>query len=71
MPTDSTVSDSIPVTTAPVNPTEPVKDALAPVVIVEDKGGSDILVSAYPAEGTKAEEYQFAVNGVDNISIDK
>ena len=64
MPTDSTAGDTTPASTAPVNPTEPVKDALAPVVIVEAKGGSDILVSAYPAEGEKAEEYQFAVNGV-------
>lgn len=52
------------VSTAPANPTEPVKDALAPVVIVETKGDCNILVSAYPAEGTKAEEYRFAVNGV-------
>ncbi len=63
-PTDSTVSESIPVSTAPANPTEPVKDALAPIVIVETKSDCNILVSAYPAEGTKAEEYQFAVNGV-------
>lgn len=52
------------VSTAPANPTEPVKDALAPIVIVETKSDCNILVSAYPAEGTKAEEYQFAVNGV-------
>lgn len=69
IPATTATSAVEPTITTDVNPTEttataPVKDELAPVVIIEKQSNGTLLVSAYPAEGAEASEYKFAVNGV-------
>lgn len=45
-------------------PTEPVKDELAPIIIIEETDEAYFLVDAYAADGAEDVEFKFAINGV-------
>lgn len=67
IPTKPVTIPTTPVVTEPkesTTVTDPAKDELEPVIIVEKLSGSNLKVSAYPADDNYDCQYQFAINGM-------